>query len=155
MARWASSIEAYSTMAHPLERPAYQTLGSLYQSCSEIINSCSMRSSRKTILFITRHIKQRPYICIIHTNAHTQRPCTYLRPRINIRIRIPLQRTVGLGHDVSVQDVEVLIDSTHVILQVLPLCLPRKVANIHTHAGHAGGTAGDTATVVARASLCC
>jgi hypothetical protein len=49
--------------------------------------------------------------------------------------------TVGIGHDVGVEHVQVLVGAAHVVLQVLPLCVPREVAYVHPRARHATGSA--------------
>ena len=45
----------------------------------------------------------------------------------------------GLGNDISMEHVEVLAGTAHVILQVLPLRIPRKVAHIHARPRNGGG----------------
>lgn len=49
--------------------------------------------------------------------------------------------TVGILHDVGVEHVQVLVGAAHVVLEVLPLCVPREVAYVHPRAWHAAGSA--------------
>ena len=64
-----------------------------------------------------------------------------------------MKQTSGLGHDISMKHVKVLVGTAHVVLQVLPLRVPGKVADIDTRARHAGSTSSNTTTIVTRPGL--
>ena len=53
--------------------------------------------------------------------------------------RAPLGPSVGLEHNVDVHDVQVPVRAAHVVLEILPLDIPREVAQIHAAPRRATG----------------